>query len=68
MSTIKKKTYSGDKFFAPGDYDYIFEVDEDDENEEVKSIPFNEGDNPLEAAEKYCVREGLSKAHVEQIR
>ena len=53
---INKKTYIGDKFFAPGDYDYIFEVDDD--NEETKSIPFNEGDNPLEAAEKYCVREG----------
>lgn len=56
LQAIDKKTYIGDKFFAPGDYDYIFEVDDD--NEETKSIPFNEGDNPLEAAEKYCVREG----------
>lgn len=33
-----------------------------------KVIPFNDGDNPLEAAEKYCHREGISKGHIEQIR
>ena len=52
---INKKTYLGDRFFAPGDYDYIFDVEDDSDIQ--KSIPFNEGDNPMEAAEKYCARE-----------
>jgi phospholipase A-2-activating protein len=33
-----------------------------------KVIPFNDGDNPLEAAERYCKREGLTKGYIEQIR
>jgi hypothetical protein len=31
-------------------------------------IPFNDGGNALDAAEKYIKREGLTKAYVEQIR
>jgi hypothetical protein len=31
-------------------------------------IPFNDGGNPMEAAEKYCKREGLTKGYLEQIR
>ncbi|EAR99792.1 phospholipase a2 activating protein, putative (macronuclear) [Tetrahymena thermophila SB210] len=66
LSTIPKKTYHGDEFFAAGDYDYIFDVEDD--SGFTKSIPFNEGDNPMEAAEKYCAREGISRANIEQIR
>jgi phospholipase A-2-activating protein len=40
----------------------------DDESGVPKVIPFNDGDNPLETAERYCKREGLTKGFVEQIR
>lgn len=66
MSAINKKSYPGDQFFAAGDYDYIFDVEDDSGLR--KSIPFNEGDNPMEAAEKYCARESISRGNVEQIR
>ena len=40
--------YHGDKFFPEGNYDYIFDVEDD--SGVPKVIPFNDGDNPLEAA------------------
>ena len=46
--------YPGDKYFEAGNYDYIFDVD--DESGIPKIIPFNDGGNPMEAAEKYCKR------------
>lgn len=58
--------YPGDKYFEAGEYDYVFDVD--DESGVPKVIPFNDGANALEAAEKYCKREGLTKGYVEQIR
>ena len=58
--------YPGDKYFDAGEDDYIFDVD--DESGIPKQIPFNDGANALEAAEKYCMREGLSKGFIEQIR
>ena len=27
----------------------------------MKKLPFNDGDNPLVVADKYCAREGMSK-------
>lgn len=60
------KYYQGDKYFEAGNYDYIFDVD--DESGMPKCIPFNDGANPMEAAEKYCKREGLTKGYIEQIR
>lgn len=60
------KYYPGDKYFDAGEYDYIFDVD--DESGVPKTIPFNDGANALEAAEKYCMREGLSKGFIDQIR
>lgn len=60
------KYYEGDKYFEAGNYDYIFDVD--DESGMPKYIPFNDGANPMEAAEKYCKREGLTKGYIEQIR
>ncbi len=61
-----KKHYHGDAYFEEGEYDYIFDVDDDSGMR--KAIPFNDGGNPLEASEKYCMREGLSKGYIEQIR
>ena len=40
----------------------------EDDSGTPKTIPFNDGANALEAAEKYCMREGLSKGYIEQIR
>mgnify|MGYP002622575587 CR=1 FL=1 len=57
--------YEGDKYFPQGEYDYIFEVD--DESKIPKRLPFNNGDNPLEVAEKFIAREGLHKGYIEQI-
>lgn len=37
--------YEGDKYFPAGNYDYIFDVDDD--SGAPKVIPFNDGDNPL---------------------
>ncbi len=62
----QSRYYPGDKYFEAGDYDYIFDVD--DESGMHKQIPYNDGANALEAAEKYCMREGLSKGYIEQIR
>ena len=58
--------YQGDQYFPAGEYDYIFDVD--DESGVPKVIPFNDGANPMESAERYCMREGVGKAFVEQIR
>jgi phospholipase A-2-activating protein len=57
--------YEGDRFFPAGEYDYIFEID--DESGISKKIPFNNGDNPLESAEKFIAREGMSRGYLEQI-
>lgn len=58
----QSKYYPGDKYFDAGEYDYIFDVD--DESGMHKQIPFNDGANALEAAQKYCMREGLSKGYI----
>lgn len=57
-----KKQYDGDKYFAAGEYDYIFDVE--DESGVSKRIPFNDGDSHMEAAEKFCLREGYSKHYL----
>ena len=46
--------YEGDAYFEAGVYDYIFDVD--DESGVPKVIPFNDGGNPMDAAERYCRR------------
>lgn len=58
-----RKFYEGDKWFPAGEYDYVFEVE--DESGFPKKLPFNEDDNPLVVAEKYCIREGLKKLYIE---
>lgn len=41
----QSRYYPGDKYFDAGDYDYIFDVD--DESGMHKQIPFNDGANAL---------------------
>mmetsp|Transcript_4940 Transcript_4940/g.4125 ORF Transcript_4940/g.4125 Transcript_4940/m.4125 type:complete len:244 (-) Transcript_4940:57-788(-) len=57
--------YEGDRYFPQGEYDYVFEVD--DESGIPKKLPYNDGDNPLEVAEKFLAREQLPKGYIEQI-
>ena len=62
-----KKYYEGDNYFPPGEYDFLFDVE--DESGIPKKIPFNNGDNPLVAAEKYIARENLPKPlYLQQIQ
>jgi phospholipase A-2-activating protein len=60
-----KKTYEGDKYFPAGQYDYVFDVQ--DESGINRRLPFNDGDNPLVSAEKFLVREGMNMGYKEQI-
>jgi len=48
--------YRGDYFFPAGKYDQIYD-EELGENNMLK-LPFNNGDNAIEAASKFCIREG----------
>ena len=55
--------YEGDRFFPSGKYDHLFKIDLNGGDEKV--LPFNNGDNPLYAAEKFIAREQISKANIE---
>jgi phospholipase A-2-activating protein len=48
--------------FEAGEYDHIFDVELGDGIN--RKLPFNNGGNPLLAAEKFCSREQLSKSNV----
>ena len=58
-----KQYYPGDDYFPAGEYDHLFNVD-DESGGPVKIIPFNNGANALVEAEKYCKREGLQKGFI----
>ena len=57
--------YEGDKYFPQGEYEYIFDVD--DESGIPKKLPYNSEDNPFQSAEKFLMREGLGKGYLEQV-
>lgn len=59
------KHYDGDNLFKAGEYDHIFDVELGDGI--MRKLPFNNGANYLEAADKFCSREHLSRVNVEQI-
>lgn len=61
-----KKFFEGDEYFTAGEYDYVFDVE--DESGVIKKLPYNEGESMMQAAELYCGRERLSKGYIEQIR
>lgn len=63
---VVPKHYPGDTMFEEGEYDHIFDVELGDNV--MRKLPFNNGGNAISAAEKFCAREGLSRANVEQIR
>ena len=49
--------------FPAGEYDHIFDVELGDNI--MRKLPFNNGDNAIGAAEKFCVREGLGRANID---
>lgn len=57
------KSYPGDQVFEAGEYDHVFDVDLGDGYH--RKLPFNNGSNTLESAEKFIAREGLSRVNVE---
>ena len=61
----EKKFWAGDAFFPKGDYDYIFDVQ--DEEVIMRKFPYQEGDRPWEVAEKFLKREEMGKSYLEQI-
>ena len=60
------KTYPGDLMFEAGEYDHVFDVELGDNI--MRKLPFNNGDNAITSAEKFCAREGLGRANIDQIR
>ena len=61
----KPKHYPGDMMFEEGEYDHIFDVELGDNV--MRKLPFNNGGNHLESADKFCVREGIGRYQVDQI-
>jgi len=59
------KNYPGDPLFKAGEYDHVFDVELGDGV--MRKLPFNNGANCLEAADKFCAREMMGKANIEQI-
>lgn len=57
------KYYEGDRLFEAGEYDHIFDVELGDGI--MRKLPFDNGSNPLVAADKFILREGLHKAYCE---
>jgi len=57
------KHYPGDALFPAGDYDNIFDVELGDDI--MRKLPFNNGENAITAAEKFCVREQLGRANID---
>jgi hypothetical protein len=49
------KMYPGDSMFKEGEYDHVFDVELGDGI--MRKLPFNNGANVIEAAERFCVRE-----------
>lgn len=64
ISGNSRKMYEGDRYFEQGEYDYVFDVDYDGV---PRKLPYNEGDNQLETAEKFLAREGLNKGYIDEI-
>eukprot|EP00920_Eleutheroschizon_duboscqi_P005260 GHVT01012127.1.p1 GENE.GHVT01012127.1~~GHVT01012127.1.p1 ORF type:complete len:809 (-),score=239.99 GHVT01012127.1:669-3095(-) len=61
-----QKFYNGDAVFPSGFYDSLFNV-ELSEGGEYRILPYRSSDNPLEAAEKFCAREGIGRHAVETV-
>ncbi|KAF7459318.1 PUL domain-containing protein [Cryptosporidium felis] len=63
---LKKIRYTGDVFFPSGFYDFVLSIQLQD-NKSFKELPFNYGDNIVESARKFCLREGVDESFCETI-
>lgn len=61
----QKKHFAGDRVFPKGEYDYVFDVQDDSGS--TNKLPFNDGDNVYTAAEKFLNREQMNIIFKEQI-
>ena len=67
MGVVEKpKYYPGDGMFDEGEYDHVFDVELGDNV--MRKLPFNNGENAIQASEKFCAREGLGRTNIDQIR
>ena len=57
--------YGGDKIFPAGQYEYIFNIQIG--NGAERRLPYNSGDNPMEAADKFCIRKKIARYYSKQI-
>lgn len=57
-ASMGKKYFAGDDYFKAGEYDYVFDVQDD--SGMYKQLPYNEGESTYMVARTYCAREGLS--------
>ena len=62
-SAMTHRLFSGSIKLLDLKYDHIFDVDLGDAL--MRKLPFNNGGNALDAADKFCSREGLSRVNVE---
>ena len=65
QATPGNKSYSGDRFFESGVYDYIFDVDLGDGF--LRKLPYSNHENPLTTAEKFLARENLNREYLNEI-
>lgn len=63
--TMGARVYEGDKYFPKGNYDFIFDIQDD--TGVPRLLPFNKTDNVLVSTEKFIAREQLSVSFKEQI-
>ncbi|CAL1156760.1 unnamed protein product [Cladocopium goreaui] len=59
--------YEGDSVFPAGEYDFVFDIDMG-AAVSTKKLPFNRGQNPLQAAESFCALHQIHKSNMEDIR
>lgn len=60
------KQYPGDSVFPAGEYDHVFDIELGDNI--MRKLPFNNGDNAIEYAEKFCMRENIGRNMASQIQ
>jgi phospholipase A-2-activating protein len=65
QANANTKMYEGDRVFPAMEYDHVFDVDLGDNI--MRKLPFNNGGNAHDSADRFVSREGLSKAMNQQI-
>jgi phospholipase A-2-activating protein len=61
----EKTNFAGDDYFPAGEYDFVFDVELGEERR--AKLPFNKGQNPMNAAVAFLEREKLNRAHLNDV-